>query len=412
LLSGPKSVKNSDTTPSRTCQRTPAALVWRSSEKGEAGTLQARKVFLSYRREDSAGEAGRLADRLTHDLGKDTIFMDVDGIPLGVDFVKRLTAEVASCDVLLAVIGPRWLEVRDNKGNRRLDNPNDFVRVEISTALERDIPLIPILLSGTQIPSADDLPLNLAGLSVRNGLEVRHSSFHSDLDRLVRQLRRQLLVGSNAGTPDDKPLQVSRSSSQVELPQSIDKQVADSWKAGSSAARWLELARQIPRKETASASSVSTSDLPRPSAIGMPPSYDSKIRQILLWAAGTFVGFSIFVLSVTAIPFFYYGRGDIAGWMNDPVILYRTTMYALGLGLQNLSAFVSILLTIGVLGLTASGLFVRRMPMLIAAGFTAWAACYVVIGLFLLFLIRTGAFWMLVTAVVIQLLFLWLTKFR
>jgi hypothetical protein len=119
--------------------------------------LQALKVFLSYRREDSADAAGRIADRLVRDLGKNTkVFMDVDGIPLGVDFVKRLTAEVASCDVLLAVIGPKWLEICDDKGNRRLDIRDDFVRVEISAALERDIPLIPILLNGTQIPLARD----------------------------------------------------------------------------------------------------------------------------------------------------------------------------------------------------------------------------------------------------------------
>jgi TIR domain len=150
---------------------------------------QPRKIFLSYRREDSSGEAGRLGDRLAMELGRDSIFMDVDGIPLGIDFVKRLTAEVSGCNVLLAVIGPRWLDARDEEGNRRLDDPNDFVRVEIGAALQREIPVIPILLNGTKIPRQDRLPDNLKDLAIRHGLDVRHNSFHSDVGRLVSQLK-------------------------------------------------------------------------------------------------------------------------------------------------------------------------------------------------------------------------------
>src|SRR5262245_5312023 len=115
--------------------------------------------------------------------------MDVDGIPFGADFVKRLTAEVTSCDMLVAVIGPKWLDIRDDDGNRRIENSTDFVRVEIAAALQRDIPVIPILLEGTRIPRADRLPPDLKDLSVREGLEIRHTSFHSDVNRLVLQLR-------------------------------------------------------------------------------------------------------------------------------------------------------------------------------------------------------------------------------
>ncbi len=149
-----------------------------------------RRIFLSYRREDSAGQSGRIRDRLVRDFGKDYLFMDVDGIPLGTNFIKRLNDEVASCDVLLAVIGKQWIELRDERGHRRLDNPHDFVRIEISAALQRDIPLIPILLDGTKIPSAELLPDNMKELAVRNALDVRHASFHADLDRLVGELKR------------------------------------------------------------------------------------------------------------------------------------------------------------------------------------------------------------------------------
>ena len=118
----------------------------------------AGKVFISYRRDDSAGHAGRVHDRLQREFGRDLLFMDVDSIPLGTNFVKVLGEEVAKCDALLAMIGPGWLDARDENGNRRLENPDDFVRIEIGTALKRGIPVIPILLEGTRVPKADQLP--------------------------------------------------------------------------------------------------------------------------------------------------------------------------------------------------------------------------------------------------------------
>jgi hypothetical protein len=154
--------------------------------------MMATKVFISYRRDDSAGHAGRVHDRLEREFGRDLLFMDVDGVPLGVNFVKVLSDEVAKCDVLLAVIGPNWLNARDEDGNRRLDNPHDFVRIEIGAALQRNILVIPILLDGAKVPKANQLPKDLEELSIRNGLDVRHASFHNDIDRLVRSLKGQL----------------------------------------------------------------------------------------------------------------------------------------------------------------------------------------------------------------------------
>src|SRR5262249_26237354 len=154
--------------------------------------MMASKVFISYRRDDSAGHAGRVHDRLEREFGRDLLFMDVDAVPLGVNFVKVLSEEVAKCDVLLAVIGPNWLNARDEDGNRRLDNPHDFVRVEIGAALQRNIPVIPILLDGAKVPKPSQLPKELEELSLRNGLDVRHVSFHNDIDKLIRSLQRQL----------------------------------------------------------------------------------------------------------------------------------------------------------------------------------------------------------------------------
>jgi formylglycine-generating enzyme required for sulfatase activity len=148
------------------------------------------RVFISYRRDDSAYAARGVHDRLEREFCRESLFMDVDAIALGVDFVGVLVTEVAKCDVLLAIIGPDWLDARDEEGHRRLENENDFVRIEIAAALKRDIPVIPILLEGTRLPKVEQLPGNLEGLARRNGMDVRHASFHNDLDRLVLALRR------------------------------------------------------------------------------------------------------------------------------------------------------------------------------------------------------------------------------
>src|SRR5262245_44585530 len=107
--------------------------------------VMAGKIFINYRREDSIGTAGRLHDRLAHTFGRDNLFMDVDHIPAGVDFVEYLNSQVAQCGVFLAVIGPNWLNAKDNRGRRRFDNPDDYVTIEIAAALARKIRVIPVL---------------------------------------------------------------------------------------------------------------------------------------------------------------------------------------------------------------------------------------------------------------------------
>ena len=149
----------------------------------------APSLFISYRRHDSAGYSGRVHDRLQREFGHNLLFMDVDSIPLGSNFTKVLGEEIAKCEALLAVIGPGWLDARDENGHRRLGNPDDFVRIEIGTALKRGIRVIPILLEGTQVPKADQLPDDLKELALRAGLDVRHASFNEDMERLIRELK-------------------------------------------------------------------------------------------------------------------------------------------------------------------------------------------------------------------------------
>ena len=145
-------------------------------------------IFVNYRRDDAPGVAGRLFDRLSMNFAQSEMFMDVDAMKPGLDFVKQLDEQVSKCSVMLAIIGPGWLNARDEKGRRRLDLPRDSVRVELASALKREIPVIPLLVNGTAMPSEDDLPDDLKPLANRHGLELRHSRFAADSDAVIRAL--------------------------------------------------------------------------------------------------------------------------------------------------------------------------------------------------------------------------------
>src|SRR5215471_12675249 len=149
-------------------------------------------VFVSYRRQESKHFAGRLYDQLADRFGEGQVFMDVDAIELGVDFAEAISRAVAACQVLLVVIGPTWLTITDEQGRRRLDNPDDIVRLEVEAALARDVRVIPILVEAAHMPSQDDLPDSLTGLARRNALLIRHESFRADAGRLVAAIERVL----------------------------------------------------------------------------------------------------------------------------------------------------------------------------------------------------------------------------
>jgi hypothetical protein len=143
------------------------------------------KIFISYRRDDSSGVAGRLYDRLAAHFGSENLFMDIDVIPLGANFVDFLSQQVAQTEAMLVLIGPRWIGSKDGAGRQRLANPDDFVRVEIEAALQRNIPVIPVLIDGAQMPRPDELPREMAGLSFRQATEVRHTHFGVDITTLI-----------------------------------------------------------------------------------------------------------------------------------------------------------------------------------------------------------------------------------
>ena len=150
------------------------------------------RVFMSYRRDDTDFPAGWLYERLSSHLGREQVFKDVDSIELGDDFVQIITSAVGSCDVLLALIGDRWLEVTNDTGQRRLDDPHDFVRLELEAALKRKVRVIPILLGAASMPTADQLPASLSKLTRRQALQLTPARFEADIGRLLRVLDRTL----------------------------------------------------------------------------------------------------------------------------------------------------------------------------------------------------------------------------
>lgn len=145
-------------------------------------------IFINYRREDSAPYAGRLFDHLEREFGRSKVFMDIDSIELGVDFVEALKTTLARCDAQIVMIGPGWLQAKDDNGRRRLDNPKDYVRLEILTALERGIRLIPVLVAGASMPAERELPRRLAKLSTRNALDLSDKGFLRDVAKLIETL--------------------------------------------------------------------------------------------------------------------------------------------------------------------------------------------------------------------------------
>jgi TIR domain len=168
-----------------------------------SATSSASRIFVSYRREDTAYPAGWLFDRLVDHFGNGQVFKDVDSIELGDDFVEQITAAVGSSAVLLAVIGKRWLTVTGEKRQRRLDDPADFVRLEIEAAFARGVRVIPVLVEGARMPHVAQLPPSLAQLAHRQALELSPNRFGSDTARLLEVLDRTLkeMAVGPAGPP-------------------------------------------------------------------------------------------------------------------------------------------------------------------------------------------------------------------
>ena len=164
-------------------------------------------IFVSYRRQEG-DLAGRLADYLMNRFGEGRVFLDVDAIEPGADFFEIIARELESCKVMLVIIGPQWLTETDDQGRPRLENDGDLVRLEIDTALARDVRVIPILMRGAVMPREQDLPTSLHGLSRRNAFVVHQESFRSDADRLATSIEPTIRMASqtqNVQERDSRP---------------------------------------------------------------------------------------------------------------------------------------------------------------------------------------------------------------
>ncbi|MDQ3980580.1 MAG: toll/interleukin-1 receptor domain-containing protein, partial [Actinomycetota bacterium] len=146
---------------------------------------QPPKVFISYRREESEGHAGRLYDALSRRFGSQHVFLDVSTIQAGREFDQAIEQAITSCDVVLAVIGRSWLSVTDAEGRRRLDDPKDWVRLELEVALASGTRVIPVLFQDAKMPQESDLPESLRPLLRRQALQMTSSRWTYDLERLV-----------------------------------------------------------------------------------------------------------------------------------------------------------------------------------------------------------------------------------
>jgi TIR domain len=188
------------------------------------------RIFISYRREETAYPAGWLFDRLAEHFGDGQVFKDVDSIELGDDFVEVIHNAVGSCDVLLALIGEHWMTITDEHGQRRLDNPDDFVRLEIEAALKRKIRVIPILVEGATMPRADELPSSLATLVRRQALELSPTRFSSDTSRLLKVLDRflaEVQAQQTAGPLSSAPARPASGSTGIPNPEAAPEELED-----------------------------------------------------------------------------------------------------------------------------------------------------------------------------------------
>ena len=157
------------------------------------------RIFISYRREDSAGDAGRLADHLNRRIGSASVFLDIETIDPGADFERALTSSLQETAAMLVVIGPRWTALVKADGSRRLDDPNDYVRREVEAALGRDIPVVPVLVQGARLPRKEDLPESLSALVKRQVATLDHAEFHDDAERLSERLAKVIVGEGSTG---------------------------------------------------------------------------------------------------------------------------------------------------------------------------------------------------------------------
>jgi hypothetical protein len=157
-----------------------------------------RAIFISYRREDSEGQARRLFDTLVAHFGEDRVFMEIAGIERERDFHKAIDQRASNCAALVALIGKQWLDLKDTNNRRRLDDPLDLVRLETALALKRNVPVVPVLVQGACMPRAEQLPAAVADLAYRTRVELTDARWDSDVRLLIEALSAHMTPSERA----------------------------------------------------------------------------------------------------------------------------------------------------------------------------------------------------------------------
>jgi hypothetical protein len=171
-------------------------------------------IFISYRRDDTSGYAGRLYDRLVGRFGNDRVFMDIDTIAPGHEFATDIDKALTNCDACVVLIGRQWLSITDADGHRRLDDPTDFVRLEVGTAIRRGITVFPVIVDRASPPASAALPDDLRPLAGRQAIELTNERWNYDTGRLLLALEEELGVKPSPVPPrTPKPARTSRSRS-------------------------------------------------------------------------------------------------------------------------------------------------------------------------------------------------------
>jgi formylglycine-generating enzyme required for sulfatase activity len=160
-------------------------------------------IFISYRRQEALKEARAIFEKLSREFGAGQVFIDLEGLDYGADFVESLERQLQDCRVMLVLIGPGWTLAPDGHGGRRLDDPNDFVRIELRTALQRNIRVVPVLFDGAPMPRTADLPADLEPLARRNKIDLDFTRFDADIGRLIGSLRKLLAPELLPGPPPE-----------------------------------------------------------------------------------------------------------------------------------------------------------------------------------------------------------------
>jgi len=179
------------------------------------------RIFVSYRRDETSGHAGRLIDRLNEHFGAKRVFFDLQTLEPGMDWVDALERALEECEVLIAVIGKNWLTATDKKGRCRLDNPDDPLRREVATALQRKVRVVPVLVQGAEMPDAAELPDDLASLTRRQAIELTDSRWDYDAGRLVQVLEKVVQAPPPPPSPDPSAADRLLDELDAELPEGV-----------------------------------------------------------------------------------------------------------------------------------------------------------------------------------------------